>query len=58
MAKSKDLTARGTVGFIRRKCLVCGERWDAPHPNDPNTLFCPDCTKLLRIAINKAKEAE
>ena len=50
--------AQGNVGTIRRKCLICGERWDASHPNDPNTLFCPMCEQALRELIEERRNSE
>lgn len=57
MAKT-DLLAQGAVGTIRRRCLICGARWDAKHPNDLNTLFCPECLEPLIKVIEREKKGE
>ena len=51
-----DYGLQGHVGSIGRRCIICGNRWDAPHPNDVNTMFCPDCLKTLKTRIEKDKE--
>lgn len=56
MTSKTATTNQGNVGSIRRRCLVCGERWDAKHPNDPNTMFCPECEEILRAMINERRE--
>lgn len=38
MAKT-EMLIQGSVGTIGRRCIVCGTRWDAKHPNDVNTLL-------------------
>lgn len=54
MAKT-EMLIQGHVGTIGRRCIVCGQRWDAKHPNDPNTLFCPDCLYWLTKVIDKER---
>lgn len=41
------MVIQGAVGTIGRRCVLCGKRWDAKHPNDPN-IFCERCTEKLR----------
>ena len=50
---AKNTRIQGAVGTIRRRCIICGERWDAGHPNDPNTLFCPECLEHLKAIMSK-----
>ena len=54
MAKNEII--QGAVGSIRRRCIICGERWDAGHPNDPNTLFCPECLEKLKLMLKEKSE--
>ena len=53
ISMAKKQTIQGDVGTIRRRCIICGERWDAGHPNDPNTLFCPECLEKLKLMLKE-----
>lgn len=57
MAKT-EMLIQGHVGTIGRRCIVCGARWDAKHPNDLNTLFCPECLMLLKNVITNEHRKE
>lgn len=50
MAKT-EMLIQGSVGTIGRRCIICDARWDAKHPNDVNTLFCPECLEVLQRLI-------